>query len=114
MTSTQIGSLLGLSEVRLLRLFHSEVGRTLRTHAREVRMARAVDLLKEGVTPIKTIASRSGYSVASNFHRDFKIVHGVSPMEMRLNYLDTSWNRHERWGHSSSLDGSRIYELRRA
>ena len=89
MSSRQIGSLLGLSEARVLRLFNAEVGKPLRCHAREVRMSRAAELLKDGLTPIKMIASRCGYTVPSNFHRDFKIVHGISPMQMRLNYLES-------------------------
>jgi AraC-like DNA-binding protein len=114
MSSNQLGSLLGLSEVRVLRLFSSEVGKSLRSHVREVRMARAAEWLKDGVTPIKAIASRCGYSVASNFHRDFKIVHGISPMQMRINYLDTCCDRRELRRGTSSFDRSRIVELRRA
>ncbi len=89
MSSRQIGSLLGLSETRVMRLFNTEVGKSLRCHAREVRMARAAELLKDGLTPIKMVASRCGYTVTSNFHRDFKIVHGISPMQMRLSYLES-------------------------
>jgi AraC-like DNA-binding protein len=40
MSSQQIGSLLGLSETRVLRLFNSEVGTTLRSHVREVSAQR--------------------------------------------------------------------------
>ena len=84
MSSKQIGNLLGLGEAHVLRLFNAEVGRTLRSHTREVRMARAVELLKDCSIPIKTIASSCGYTVVCNFYRDFKIVYGVSPMQMRL------------------------------
>ena len=87
MSSKQIGSLLGLSETRVLRLFNSEVGKTLRTHVREVKMARAVELLKDRSIPIKKIAFSCGYSVVNNFYRDFKIVHGTSPMQMRLRHM---------------------------
>jgi AraC-like DNA-binding protein len=83
MSSKEIGSLLGLSEAHVLRLFNAEVGRPLRSHAREVRMARAAELLKDCSIPIKTIASKCGYTVVCNFYRDFKIVYGISPMQMR-------------------------------
>jgi AraC-like DNA-binding protein len=83
MTSGDIAGLLGLSEARVLRLFNSEVGKTLRSHVREVRMARAAELLKDYSIPIKTIASRCGYTLVNNFYRDFKAVHGTSPMQMR-------------------------------
>ena len=84
MSSRQIGNLLGLGEAHVLRLFNAEVGRTLRSHARMVRMARAAELLKDCSIPIKTIASSCGYTVVCNFYRDFKIVYGISPMQMRL------------------------------
>ena len=87
MDSRQIGSLLGLSEARVLRLFNSEVGKTLRCHVREVKMARAAELLKDRSIPIKRIAFSCGYSVVNNFYRDFKMVHGTSPMQMRLRHM---------------------------
>lgn len=84
MSSKQIGCLLGLGEARLLRLFNTEVGKTLRHHLREVRMAQAAELLTDYILPIKTIASRCGYTEVTNFYRDFRIVHGTSPVRMRL------------------------------
>jgi AraC-like DNA-binding protein len=83
-TPKQIGSLLGVGETRVLRLFRTEVGTTLRRHLLEVRMARAAKLLRNGNVPIKTIAFDCGYSLVSNFHRDFKLVYGISPKQMRL------------------------------
>lgn len=84
LSPAQLGSLLGLGEARLLRLFNSEVGRTFRSHLRDVRMTRAAEMLTNYALPIKMIASRCGYSAVSNFHRDFRIVHGTSPTRMRL------------------------------
>jgi AraC-like DNA-binding protein len=84
MNSRQIGSLLGLGEARILRLFSTEVGKTLRRHSLEVRMARAAELLKDRLLPIKTIASDCGYNEVSNFYRDFKSVYKTSPKQMRL------------------------------
>ena len=46
-------------------------------------MTRAAELLKDYSIPIKAIASLCGYSVVNNFYRDFKVVHGTSPMQMR-------------------------------
>jgi transcriptional regulator GlxA family with amidase domain len=83
MSSKQIGNLLGLGEAHVLRLFNAEVGRPLRSHARVVRMARAAELLKDCSIPIKTIATSCGYSIVCNFYRDFRIVYGISPMQMR-------------------------------
>lgn len=87
MTSKEIGRLLGLGEARVLRLFSTEVGKTLRRYMLEVRMARASRMLMDVVTPIKMIAFDCGYTVVSNFYRDFKRVHGLGPTEMRRRHL---------------------------
>jgi len=102
MSSRQIGGLLGLGEARVFRLFNAEVGKTLRRHVLEVRMGRAAELLKDGVLPIKAIASNCGYSVVSNFYRDFKNVHGLSPMKMRLNQMNMQL--HEGRSHTLQAD----------
>lgn len=87
MTSKEIGGLLELGEARVLRLFSTEVGKTLRRYMLEVRMARASRMLMDVVTPIKMIAFDCGYTVVSNFYRDFKRVHGLGPTEMRRRHL---------------------------
>jgi AraC-like DNA-binding protein len=79
--------LLGLSKAHLLRLFHREIGKTFRRHLRDVRMSRAVDLVKQSTHSIKQIALECGYSDVSNFYRDFKTVHGDTPREVRLKEL---------------------------
>ena len=84
----EIGGLLGLCEARVQRLFSREMGKTLRQHLLEVRMAKAVRLLSKIVPPIKAVASDCGYSEVSNFCRDFKRVHGMSPLQMRLRQMD--------------------------
>jgi AraC-like DNA-binding protein len=88
MSSNEIRTLLGLGESRLRRLFRKDVGKTLRRHLLEVRMARAAELLKDMAPPIKTIAFNCGYTVVSNFYRDFKRVYGITPMQMRLLHLN--------------------------
>ena len=87
-TPEELGNLLGIGEARVLRLFSREMGKTLKQHLLEVRMARAAQLVREVVPPIKTVASDCGYSVVSNFCRDFKRVHGISPTQMRLRHMD--------------------------
>lgn len=101
LSSEQIGNLLGLGEARVLRLFNSELGKSLRSHAREIRMARAAELLADHVTPIKAIASRCGYSVVSNFCRDFKAVHGTSPMQMRRRQM--TWQLYDHTFHQEAI-----------
>lgn len=114
MSPKQIGSLLGIGEARILRLFSREVGKTLRRHLLEVRMARAAEMLKEGVLPIKTIASNCGYTEVTNFYRDFKNVYRTSPRRMRLMHMITRLIDDksgivlvDAHGQSGSLDGDR-------
>src|SRR5947207_8176673 len=78
---------LGLSESYLLRLFHEEVGKTLRQYLLEVRMKKAAQLLMVYQTPIKQIASECGYRDISNFYRDFRNVHAITPKKLRLRAL---------------------------
>jgi len=87
-TSKEISGLLGIGEARLLRLFNRDVGKTLHQHLLAVRMARAAQLLQNVAPPIKAVASDCGYTEVSNFYRDFKRVHGMSPMQMRLRHMD--------------------------
>ena len=75
---------LGLSEAYVLRLFHREVGKTLRQSVLDARMERAVELLRNCERPIKQIAHECGYRDISNFYRDFKNVHAATPKELRL------------------------------
>jgi AraC-like DNA-binding protein len=50
-------------------------------------MNRAADLLKNRTLSIKGIAFDSGYTDLSNFYRDFKQVHGLSPRQARIRQL---------------------------
>ena len=61
-TSKEISNLLGIGEARLLRLFNRDVGKTLRQHLLDVRMARAAQLLQNVAPPIKAVASDCGAS----------------------------------------------------
>lgn len=99
MSSEQMASLLGLSETRVLRLFHAEVGKTFRRHLLEVRMKRATEMLTDYKIPIKAIATRFGYTAVNNFYRDFKMVHGTSPVQMRLMLMEAPLLAH----HASAV-----------
>jgi AraC-like DNA-binding protein len=83
----EASGMMGLSEAYLLRLFHREVGKTFRTHLRDERMYRALQLLKQHSRSIKQVACECGYNDISNFYRDFKRVHAITPRELRLREL---------------------------
>lgn len=94
-TVHEISGALGIGEARLLRLFNREVGKTLRQYLLDVRMARAALLLQNVAPPIKVVASNCGYREVTNFYRDFKRVHGISPMQMRRQHLDIQFHSKE-------------------
>jgi len=86
LTLVETSRALHLSEPHLLRLFHREVGRSFRRYLRDRRMAKAAELVKAQVPP-KDVACACGYTDMSNFYRDFKSTHGITPKEMWLKEL---------------------------
>jgi len=85
--------ILGLSQNRLRRLFKLNVGKTLLQHKRERKMARAACLLELHNLPIKEIGHLCGYDDVSNFYRDFKRVHGMTPQQLRKRQFMTALPR---------------------
>jgi AraC-like DNA-binding protein len=79
---------LGLSDAHVHRLFKREVGTSLRSYLRTIRMEKAGKLLADYSAGIKTVSCNVGYSDLSNFYHDFKRVHGLSPKQFRLRHLD--------------------------
>jgi AraC-like DNA-binding protein len=84
---TMMRNLLGLSPTRLRRLFKLEVGKPLHQYLLEVKMARAACLVKRYELSIKNIAYRCGYDDLSNFYRDFRKVHAMTPWQLRARQL---------------------------
>lgn len=76
--------LLGLSDTHLRRLFRRNVGMPLQRYLRETRMTLAANLVRECSMSIKEIALDSGYDDISNFYRDFREVHGLTPRQLRI------------------------------
>jgi len=50
-------------------------------------MRLAANMVREGRVSIKEIARDSGYADISNFYRDFKQVHGLTPRQLRVGQL---------------------------
>lgn len=51
-------------------------------------MTQAAKLLQQHSLTIKEIAHLCGYEDVSNFYRDFKRVHGMTPQSLRLRQLE--------------------------
>src|SRR5918911_463691 len=61
-----------------------EAGQTsFRTHVAEVRMRRALEMLREGSLPVREVAGRVGYRQAAQFAKTFRRHHGRPPSHFR-------------------------------
>jgi two-component system, response regulator YesN len=80
---------LGVSTEHLCRVLKRHTGLTFVTLLRRTRVRAACRLLQTTTLSMKEIAGRAGFSSASRFDRDFKIVCGVSPSEYRAGF----WRR---------------------
>jgi two-component system response regulator YesN len=93
---------LATSRRQLQRAF-AEAGRTsFRTRLAEVRMQKALELLREGSLPVRDVATSVGYRQAAQFAKTFRRHHGRPPSSIRR----------ERFGAPPSADGSGSHAVR--
>lgn len=83
LTVEQIAHRCGLSSRHLMRAFKASTGLTLHQYASEVRMRRAMEMLKTGGVPLKTVAARLGFNSPSAFSAAFRQNVGCTPSEFR-------------------------------
>ena len=69
---------------RQLQRAFAEAGETsFRAYVQRVRMDRAAQLLRDGDTPVSTVASAVGYRQAAQFAKAFRRHHGAAPSSFR-------------------------------
>src|SRR5881392_4258097 len=86
---------------RQLRRAFAEAGPTsFRTHLAEVRMRRALEMLREGSMPVREVAGRVGYRQAAQFAKTFRRHHGRPPSSFRREGRGDA-------GAGGNLDGDR-------
>src|SRR2546423_12713233 len=56
---------------------------SFRTYLAEVRMRRALEMLREGSLPVREVAGRVGYRQAAQFAKTFRRHHGRPPSSFR-------------------------------
>jgi transcriptional regulator GlxA family with amidase domain len=83
----------GLERRTFLRRFLSATGMTPIAYCREVRIARARELLESSTKPIKEIAWLAGYGDPASFARAFSRAAGVSPTRFRRRSLSRAKRR---------------------
>jgi len=76
-----VAQTLGVSYLTLYRKFRQATGLAPKEYAREIRLARAEDLLAGTDLSIKEIAARLGYHSASHLSLEFKKARGKSPSQ---------------------------------
>lgn len=83
LTVEQIAHRCGLSSRHLMRAFKASTGLTLHQYASEVRMRRAMAMLKADDLPLKVVAARLGFNSPSAFSAAFRQNIGCTPSEFR-------------------------------
>src|SRR4051794_39584507 len=79
----QVARRLATSRRQLQRSF-AEIGDTsFRSYVAEVRMRRALELLKSGSMPVRDVASSVGYRQPAQFAKTFRRHHGAPPSSFR-------------------------------
>jgi len=74
----------GLSAAHFSRVFHRSVGVTPHRYVVELRLRRAVELLRERRSSLAEIAARTGFADQSHLSRWVRRVHGASPTQMAM------------------------------
>jgi len=75
----EIGRRVGCSHFYLSRLFTQEMGKTISSYLRDLRMERAASLLREGKMNVTEVALTVGYSSPSHFSTAFYEMFGCCP-----------------------------------
>jgi AraC family transcriptional regulator, regulatory protein of adaptative response / methylphosphotriester-DNA alkyltransferase methyltransferase len=69
---------------RQLQRAFAEIGDTsFRSYVTEIRMRRAVELLRTGRTPVREVAANVGYRQPAQFAKAFRRHHGAAPSSLR-------------------------------
>jgi AraC-like DNA-binding protein len=80
---SELSELVHLSRWHLERLLKRQTGHSFSAHLHNVRMAAAIQLMRDPCLSIKEVAVRVGYSSSTVFGRHFKRRFGVAPSTWR-------------------------------
>lgn len=72
-----------LSSVYISKIFKEEIGESPINYLIKIRLAKALELLKEGNLPIKAVAKCVGYDDAYHFSKLFKKYYGSPPLKFK-------------------------------
>jgi len=78
-----LASMAGMSESHFAALFKAQVGSPVGSYQTGVRMSLARTLLDTTPRPVSEVAAETGYTDPFYFSRQFKLVHGMTPLAYR-------------------------------
>ena len=87
-TLQSLADLAGMSRAAFAEQFRSAFNRTAMDFLNDIRMRKAVNLLKSTDFPVKKISASVGFASRSHFSRAFKEFTGVDPTTYRLQSAD--------------------------
>ena len=79
----QLATLAGMSARHLHRLFASQFGMSMMTFYRDLRLAKADELLQQSTLSVLDIALLTGFTTSAHFVRCFKEKYGIPPAKKR-------------------------------
>ncbi len=82
----EAAALVGMSESGFSRAFQRASGQTFTDTVRKLRLTHARHLLEQTDLPVATVCRRVGYRNLSNFNRQFRAEHQVTPREHRQRF----------------------------
>ncbi|MBM1105011.1 AraC family transcriptional regulator [Aurantibacter crassamenti] len=85
-SSCDVAKIAGMNKSAFSRFFKKTHRKSFTLYLNEIRIGYACKLLIENKESITSIAYMSGFNNISNFNRQFKSVHGVSPSSYLKNY----------------------------
>ena|GEM_PF-420780 len=91
------------------KVFHSMFGMTFTQYVNTVRIAAAIEKIKEGKASITEIALSCGFNTIRNFNRVFKKLTGFTPSELPQNYVFL-YNLQNGYGLDPTLNCTRLLE----
>ena len=83
----ELAAAVNLSSGRLAHLFTSEFGVSPQRYLNHLRLAKAKELLENGMLSVKEIAAEVGFPNPSRFCRSFKARYGTTPKEYHKRHL---------------------------
>ena len=109
LTFSDMAEYMHFSEPHFSKVFHNIFGMTFTQYINAVRIAAAVENIREGKLNITEISAFCGFNTIRNFNRVFKRLTGYSPRELPSDYVFL-YSLKEGYGLNPTLNSTEIIE----